>query len=51
MSADILIHVENLKKHYHGHDIRALDGVSADIAMTICDGEIVYANLAEQEEV
>ena len=26
-------------------------GVSADIAMTICDGEIVYANLAEQEEV
>jgi len=26
-------------------------GVSADIAMTICDGEIVYVNLAEQEEV
>ena len=26
-------------------------GVTADIAMTICDGEIVYANLAEQEEV
>ena len=38
MSADnILIHVENLKKHYHGHDIRALDGVSADIAK----GEVV----------
>ena len=24
-------------------------GVTADIAMTICDGEIVYSNLAEQE--
>jgi len=25
-------------------------GVSADIAMTICDGKIVYSNLKEQEE-
>lgn len=25
-------------------------GVSADVAMTICDGEIVYANLQNQEE-
>ena len=29
---DILLHVEDLKKHYNGGTIRALDGVSVDIS-------------------
>ena len=31
MSADTLIQVENLQKYYKGGEIKALDGVNADI--------------------
>lgn len=31
MNDNVLIHVEDLKKHYNGGEIRALDGVSMDI--------------------
>lgn len=37
MNDNVLIHVENLKKHYKGGDIRALDGISLDINQ----GEVV----------
>ncbi|HBE07985.1 MAG TPA: peptide ABC transporter ATP-binding protein, partial [Lachnospiraceae bacterium] len=37
MSDKVLIHVENLEKHYKGGEIHALDGVSMDIHQ----GEVV----------
>ena len=37
MNDNVLIKVENLKKHYLGGKVRALDGVTADI----CRGEVI----------
>ena len=46
MSADTLIQVENLQKYYKGGEIKALDGVNADIRRGKVDCVIIDDQVA-----